>query len=197
MELKDIMNLGKSFLEAYLERALTLARKGEVHYQRFVETYDFLAEMLPFPMPKLGKDEPYEPYEPPPAPSFRSPAPKPPEPAKVAAAEPVKPKAKPKPAKKAEEAAPTPKKTKPAPKTAKPAPKKAKPAPTAKKAAEKPKPPAKPAAVKELHSRNVLRRERKDDLQKICRREGVPYQQSDTKTVLINRILEHQGPASA
>ena len=195
MDLNDLTNLGKSLLEGYLERAVGAARFAERQCRKAVETYDFVADMLPLPLPKLGSDpDPVTQYEPPPAPLFscgektsspeRTSRPKP---AEVTGVPRVKTQTVlPRQAPATSKPAPPPKKaapTKAAPTKA--APKKA--APT--KAAPTKAAPTK-AALKPPFARAGLSRLRKQELQTLCRRYKVSYQQSDTVKVLIGRLLE-------
>jgi outer membrane biosynthesis protein TonB len=201
MDFVDLANLGKSVIETSLERAVGAVRFAERQCRKAVETYDFLVDSLPLPLPKMGSAaRPASRYEPPSEPLFSSDAPgfdstsawrdEP------VAAEPPAPT--PAPAKPAPKPAPKPA-AKPAPKAAsKPAPKaasklaaKAQPKP-AKAVARPPetKPVAEAAPKQPTMNRNDLRRMRKADLQKLCREKNVEYKQSDTVKVLIERIIE-------
>ncbi len=170
MNVHDLLNFGKGLAESYVEKGLELARVAETQARKAVETYNFLTELLPFPLPKLGGDDPYEPYEPPPAPSFSS---------KPSTAKP----------KKSEGATvkvvtPKPEATKPEPKAAKPK--------AAKPEAAKPEAKATKAEPKR-YSRNALRQMRKADLQRVCRENAITYQHADTNNTLIQLILEKLG----
>ncbi len=215
MDLNDLTNLGKSLLEGYLERAVGAARFAERQCRKAVETYDFVADMLPLPLPKLGSDpDPVTQYEPPPAPLFscgektsspeRTSRPKPAEVTGVprVKTQTVLPRQAPatsKPAPPPKKAAPTKAApTKAAPKKAAPtkaaptkaAPKKAAPTKAALTKAAPTKAAPTKAALKPPFARAGLSRLRKQELQTLCRRYKVSYQQSDTVKVLIGRLLE-------
>jgi hypothetical protein len=193
MEMRDLVNFGKGLVEGYLEKALELARSAETQYRKAVETWNFLADMVPFPIPKLGGvEDPYEPYEPPPAPDFAKssavpvPAPAPaPVPAPAARAEP-EPKADPKPEPKAKAEPP---RAEPKPKAEPPRAEAAK-AEAAKAEAAKAEAAKAEAAKAVPTSRSALGKLKKVDLQKLAREQGVRYAQADTVAVLVERILE-------
>ena len=206
MEIFDLINYGKAFVEGHVEKALELVRVAEAQYRKALETYNFIAELVPFPLPKLGGEEdPYEPYEPPPAPAFQRPTPvppppKPPAPAREkAAAQPalkiVEAEGEAPPEARAAERKPAPKKVVEA-KTKTPA----KAAKTEKKGAEvgkkapkaEQKTPDKAEAAAPI-TRGQLGKMRKAGLQKLCREHGIDYKQTDTNAVMVERILEKLG----
>lgn len=183
MELRDVVNFGKSVVEAYLERALSVARTAERQYHKAAETYNFLADMLPIPLPRVGRSsDPYAPFEPPPAPPFAAPvATKGPS---EVGTPPERPTQRPELKVVRTDDPPPPAKAVPSVVPAAPV---VRDEPVDAAAA-----PASAAGARRF-PRGLLRKMKKSDLQKIASDHGIAYDPADTNSVLVERILEATG----